>query len=286
VFSSSFNSDIVDLEQSDNKIKFVSPYWNPLKIINHIVSRALYPNNKMITPNYLFYQTTVGHKFKSLTSLFNQKPFLEYFFDNNPARARLTDGTSTRDIDREYKTIKELTFVSSQDHIKNMLAGAYNHRVFGMNVLRKKMDVKTYAISDNFNKTSHIDAFMLSTGSANKTSGMTSIQHVYPNLFDGINDISDEIVAKRISLLAQLETYKIDIVVHGRTDIEVGKILNIWINQFKTIDESDKYKSDGYDKIYSGRYLVTAVSHRFTQARHEINMQCIKDSAFSEIKIK
>ena len=64
-----FNKELY-ADVSDNRIKFVSPYWGPLKIINHIASKAVYPNTKMITPDYLFYQTSSGqHKFKSLSNL-------------------------------------------------------------------------------------------------------------------------------------------------------------------------------------------------------------------------
>jgi len=284
VFSTEFGSQIVDADESDNFIKFVSPYWSPLKIINHITSRAILPNNKMVTPNYLFYQTCQGHKFKSLSTLLSAKAKTELFFDKNPARAQTTDGKSIRNIDREYKTIKELTFVASQDFLKNMMNGAYNHRLYGADILSKRFSLNTYSFTDDFNKTAHTDTNPLNILPISKNSGLHSIHHTYNNLFNGVKDISAEIIAKRISLLAQLETWKIDIVVHGRTDYEVGQTVYIWLNQFKTVDASDKYTNDTFDKIYSGKYLITAIQHRFTQAKHQINMQLIKDAAFSEIK--
>lgn len=285
-YKSTFRSTLIDVDQSDNYIKFISPYWSPFKIINHATCRAVYPNNKMITPNYLFYQTNKGHKFKSLTTLMGQRPAIDYVFDKNPARLSLNDGTSSRDISREFRSIKELTFVASQDYVKNMLNGAYNHSVLGTNLLRKFVDLKTYSFKDNFSKTLHTDAYPLTTLAAPKSSGLQTIQNTYPNLFNGVRDISDEIIAKRISLLAQLETWKLNIVVHGRTDMEVGMIVNIWLNQFKTIDSSDKNSPDTYDKIYSGKYLITAISHRFTMSKHEMNMEVIKDSSYSEIIAK
>lgn len=285
VYESNFKQSLVEHDVADNFIKFVSPYWGPMKILNHITSRALYPNNKMITPNYLFYQTNRGHKFKSLTNLFNQQPFMEYYFDKNPSRDRNIDGTSTRNINREYATILKLNFEQSNDYVKNMLNGAYNHRVFGLNIFRKRFDVKTYSYSENFDKTSHLDKYRMTTLAASKLSGLHTIHHTCPQLFNNISDISDEIIAKRISLLAQLEMYKLDIVVHGRTDMEVGKVINFWMNNFRTVDQSDKYTDNTYDKYYSGKYLITAIQHRFTMSKHQMNMQIVKESLFNEIKV-
>jgi len=55
VYKEYFKSNISDADLSDTFVKFVSPYWGPLKIINHITTLATYPNNKILTPNYLFY---------------------------------------------------------------------------------------------------------------------------------------------------------------------------------------------------------------------------------------
>jgi len=285
IFTDNFGTKLVDSDFSDNSIKFVSPFWGPLKIINHITSKALFPNNKLITPNYLFYQSISGHKFKSLTNLFNQNSFMEYFFDKNPAREKLVDGTSTRDINREYQSIKELNFVSSQDHIKNMINGAYNNTVYSINLFRKRVESKRYSYKDNFSKTAHTDVNPMALKNESYSSGHISNVAICPNLFDGINDIGNEITAKRIALLAQLDTYKINIVVHGRSDIEVGKMITIWMNQFKTIDNTDINKP-AYDPYYSGKYLITAISHRFTFTKYETNIEAIKDSAFSPIEIK
>lgn len=273
----------LDADMADNRIKFVSPYWGPLKILNHIASKAIFPNTQMITPDYLFYQTNKGHKFKSLSKLLSAETFTDYYFDKNPTRVHDDAGKSVRDIDREYRNIIDLTFVSSQNFVSSMINGAYNHRLYSMDLLRKKMGVKAYSYSSDFKKTTHTDVNPITTLQATRFSGLHTVKHKFPYLFDNVDDIGDEIAAKRISLLAQLESFKINVVVHGRTDMEVGKVVNVWMNQFKSVDDKDINTSDTYDKLYSGKYLITAVQHRFTQAKHQMNMQCVKTSVFTDI---
>lgn len=286
VFEESFGKKMLEVEESDNSIKFISPFWSPFNIINYITNRALFPSNKMITPNYLFYETNKGHKFKSISSLFSTPSKAAYVFDKNPLRDHLQDGTSVKDINREYSTVKDLTFVSSHDVLSNITNGSYNHRLFGMNILRKNVNERLYNIGDDFDKTIHADKHSLANMTTSKTAGLYSVKHVYPNLFDNVDDISDEIQVKRIPLLQQLNTYKLNIVVHGRTDLEVGDMVFVVLNQFRTVDYTDAKSKDTYDKLYSGRYLVTAIQHRFTQAKHEMNMQLVKDSSYTEIEIK
>jgi len=284
-YKKNFGKQLLDADKSGNSIKFVSPYWGPMKIINHATCRATYPSNKITIPNYLFYQTNKGHKFKSLSNLLLQKPKTEYFFDKNPARLTTPDGSSTRDIDREYKSIKELTFVASQDYIKNMMNGAYNHIVFTENLFDRGVTIKTYSFTDSFNSTDHTDKNPLTVLPTTKSAGLYSIHHTYPNLFNGVIDISADILAKRISLLAQLETWKIDIVVNGRSDLEVGDTINVMLPIAKVADQSDIHTTDTVDPIYSGKYLITAIQHRFTMAKYQQNIQCIKDSSFTKIKV-
>lgn len=278
--------EAVEIDDSDNKIKFVSPYWSPFKCINFAASRCLFPNSRIIVPNYLFYQTTKKFKLKSLSNLFVQNTISDYYFDKNPARTHLVDGTSTRDIAREYQTIKELYFQQSQNYIENTINGATGHKVFGVDILRKQFNTKTYQVDQDFNKTTHLEQFSPYSPELVVTpDGLIERKTVSNQVFNGIYDISDEILAKRISLLGQLETIKLDVYVPGRADIEVGMLVNFIMNQFRETDDSEKTSADTSDPYYSGKYLITAIQHRITQTRHFMMMQIVKDSVKSEFKI-
>lgn len=269
----------IEIDDANNKIEFVSPFWSPFKCINYAASHCLYPNSKIVVPNYLFYQTTKKYKLKSLSNLFKQQPISDYYFDKNPARRRLWDGTSTKDIKREYETIKELYFIQSQDYIKNTLQGSLGHTVFGVDLLRKQFKAKTYQVDQDFNKTDHLDKYYpYSPGAVMNPTG-------YIERAVTTNDNTDDVLTKRISLLGQLETFKLDIYVPGRSDMEVGMTVNFIMNEFREVDDLEKKGADRSDPYYSGKYLVTAIQHRITQTRHFMMMQIVKDSVKTELKI-
>lgn len=278
VFFDNFGNEMLDIDTSDNVIKFISPYWDPMTVINHIARHALYPNAKIKTPNYLFYETTRGHKFKSLSTLYNQPNYTTFVSDKHPGRIVSEDGTSSRDISREYGNALSLTFVEAPCVVRDTLTGVLNTNVVGLDIFRKKINISSYNAATDFNKLSHTDSDPLIPLIAHGTAGLYMVKHTYPNLFDGVDDVSDDIYAKTAANLGQLNEYKINMVVHGRTDLEAGMMVFVIMNKFASIDMSDVHSAEAYDKMYTGRYLITRIEHAFSQTKHQSTLELIKDS--------
>ena len=273
----------IDIEDADNKIKFVAPWWSPFKCINYATARCLLPNsNKLVTPNYLFYQTLRAYRLKSLTTLFGQEPYATYVFDNNPMRDEKIDGTSTADIDRMYNTVISLDYIASQDRISNLLDGSLSNTVFGMNLLRKIFSVKSYRIQRDFEKTKHLDEFEISPIAV----GMSRFENrtTAPQLFNNVNDVSDSIITNRIPLLGQLDIFKLNMYVMGRTDVEVGMTIDFLMNTYIPFEEwhrdEPRFKKDPY---YSGKYIITAIQHKIDQFSHRMMLQVSKESSLNQI---
>ena len=289
IYKESFGRELVDVDGSDNTIKFVSPFWSPLKCLSYTASRALLPNKDIsVNPDYMFYETQKGHKLKSLSNLMRSEPVAQLFFDETVARAKLNDGTSTRNVDIEYSMIRDLHFAESADFIKNNLFGVLNHKVFSFDLFTKKFDIKTYNYTNDFYKTQHMGQFPIyskNAGMLASQAGLFTTRTIANEIFRGIKDNSDDITAKRTALVGQQDMIKLDCKLHGRTDLEVGQIALLWLNNFQTSEEKD-LNSVAFDKLYSGRYLIGAIAHRFTISSHEIHLQLIKDSLLTGIESK
>lgn len=276
--------DPIEIESADNHIKFVAPFWSPFQCINYAATRCIKQNSTINIPNYLFYQTLHGFKLKSLSSLFNQQPWITYYFDKSPARMHRVGG-STRDIVREYQTIIRLDFIKSQDYIDQTLRGAFTHTVFGVNMLRKQIAKRSYNYINDFGKTPHLDKYPLNSNNLivdSKNHGLIDTRLVAPQLFNGVGDKADDIIAKRIALINQVEIFKLDVVAWGMSDIEVGNVVYFKMNEYKEVDQ-DEIQEPNYDRYYSGKYLITAIQHRITQSRHQMTMQIVKDSMLNQI---
>lgn len=272
----------IDADVSVNPIKFISPYWSPFKAISYASSRAVL-NDKFETPDFLFYESNKGYHFKSLSNLYQQNEKTEYFYDKNQLRLKDPSGGSTRDIEREYKTIESFKIINNADYIQKLLNGTYSFKVFGVNILNKTIKKNVYNYLEDFDKSKHLGKSM--THSDNliipDQNGRIEIHYTNPYVHNTFKkDISDQIISRRLPLLSQSELLTIEIVVPGRTDIKVGDLVKLNIGNLSTRKTKFDFEQDKYK---SGKYLISAIRHRFTQTRHKMIMNIIKDSFESDI---
>jgi hypothetical protein len=90
----------------------------------------------------------------------------------------------------------------------------------------------------------------------------------------------EKFIGQRNSLLMDINTLKMSIEVPGRTDCEVGKIIeffypNVDSKNSETTKEEDKTL---WDPLISGYYLITALHHRITPFQHSMFLEISKDS--------
>ena len=69
----------------------------------------------------------------------------------------------------------------------------------------------------------------------------------------------------------------IEIDVMGRTDYTVGRKVRVEINQLRDIakEENDQ---EVLDKLYSGVYIITSLSHQITKGDHRCTLELCKES--------
>ena len=108
----------------------------------------------------------------------------------------------------------------------------------------------------------------------------TSFYPVNPKLFNNfpgnVSEKMQDIFGNRRSSLIDLTNIKMNIDVPGRTDIEVGNMINFRMPKLGPVEKTNSEEQK--DKLYSGKYLVTAIHHRITVNKHMMSMEIIKDS--------
>lgn len=280
-----FGTPLVIGDTSSNYVKFVSNYWSPLKSINYASSRAT-AKDAFKTPTFLFFETGKSFKFTSLNALYSKPATMEYFYDADPKRIRAANGETTKDVAREFQTAESMDIEYTVDFLDRMMTGVYGHRMFEFDILKKSFNYNSYSYYNDFGKTNHLEKYpMCSFALANNASiGRNVTMPFVHNQFK--LDQSSDIIMKRLSLLAQTEMYKVDLVVPGRPDLEVGDVVQFNMLDYASADPSEAGKGiDKRDKYYSGNYLVAAIMHRVTQTRHKMHLQLIKESFVNQIVV-
>jgi hypothetical protein len=273
-----------DLEVSSNNIKFVSPFWTPFKCINYAMSRAQSVDGFKAS-NFIFFETNKQYKFKSINSLFDKQnvPKVLYYYSNDPARVSHLKGSS-RNVLAEMSKIYEMSIDEKFDMINRIDSGYYSHQMWDHNLLLKMVNKRQYDYKTDFSKTNHLEPHPVSSNNFefSKNTLLSSVT-TYPQSHDGIlEDNYGKILTNKIPLMNQLEGYKLNITVNGRTDLEVGDVIHLDIGGIEILNEDDKSKL--LDNTYNGRYIVLSIMHRVTIKKHQMILSVARESVKESYK--
>jgi hypothetical protein len=281
-------TELIIINEADNKVKFISPGWSPLRCINWLASKSIPKDG--VAKNFLFFESNKNYYFGTVENLFkdaveNNNYLGKYFIAASNIRA----DESAPDINRELYIARDVIMTDSTDYIKNYTNGYLANRLVFLDVFNKD-----YALIDYDHTASYENQFHSS--GAGKTSipvfakdgfkNPASSISFYPknpklfsNFSDNINEKMDQIYGNRKSSLLELTNIRMNITVPGRTDAEVGRLLYFEYPSLGAKEESDG-TMDAPDELYSGYYFITSIHHIVTKNEHSMVMEIVKDSLY------
>lgn len=262
----------INVEATDNKIKYVSNFWTPLKNIMFLADHAVAHSD----PSFIFFENRKGFNFITLDSL-NNGPVKTEFEYNNSTQEVSPGGGSVRNLDVEFKKITEFHTPTTFDYMDKVSSGAFNSTMLFMDLTTKKYKNLRYSIFDDQAK--RLNDYPPTSPKVYTTfrSKMFS-DNIQTEMFTDFGDVSTaSILQSRTARLKQSTYFRLRIVVPGRTDYTVGQ--KVYIKKYKAepINKEDK-EEDIIDNITSGNYLIGSINHVIDREKHECHMELIKDS--------
>lgn len=267
------------VEPSVNNTKYVSNFWSPIKNINFLAERAV---NTGGSPSFLFFENRDGFNFMSLETLY--KPdILQTFVTDKYSRDTLSGVGSIKNVEEDYKRIQEIRVPVAFDYFDRIRSGMYSSAMVAYDMTKKQYSVKLYDMFKGYYKQKHLNDYPNTTDKITRRGDALIIkQPKYYGNFNGFGDVTNSaILQKRLSLLKQAESQKIEIVVPGRFDYTVGKKVKLKLNRIEPVTKTDV---DLEDKIFSGVYLISAINHYVSHNKHECNIELIKDSVIKQLQ--
>ena len=285
LFDTNITSNFNILNFTSNNVKYVSPGWTPFKNINWLASKSI-PDDG-IGKNYLFFESNKGFYFGSIEKLFK-------IGEQNEVNGNYVYGAVKNirkrkfgiDVDREMFIAESARIVNNVDYIKLSTNGYLSNRLITLDVYNKEIKYVDYDYVNEYSKQFHssgeggtsVPVFSQDT---KRTPTMhTSFYPVNPKLFNNfpgnVSEKMQDIFGNRRSSLIDLTNIKMNIDVPGRTDIEVGNMINFRMPKLGPVEKTNSEEQK--DKLYSGKYLVTSIHHRITVNKHMMSMEIIKDS--------
>lgn len=280
-------SEMRVITETKNKVKFVSPGWSAFKCLNWLAGKAIPKEGKSC--NFLFWESNKAFYFGALETIFkdtvaNKRYAGVYTFAPNNVRPEGAE----RDIVREMFITDSVETVVTLDYAKNYTSGYLSNRLIELDLMGKKYELVDYDHTEKFHDYHHMSGkgekeslpFFAKDSMRNPACNI----RYYPKhtkLFDGfeenINEVYKDIHGNRLSHLLELDNFKLNIAVPGRTDIECGQMIYLNYPSIQPKDQTDKFK-DMLDPLYTGPYLITGIRHQINGVRHKMILEITKDS--------
>lgn len=269
----------INIEETKNKIKYISNFWSPVRNLKYLCDHAL---NKNDNPNYVFFENRAGFNFVSLDSLYANKDFVEHFVKDNFVRTTIGD-MDYRNNDQDYRRIRGLSVPVVYDYMNSLQTGMIGSKQYSFDIVSKNVDIKEFSMFSAFDE--H-NALNLNPLFSKKTifrpnAFIINRQRHWDNFTDKGDSSNSKFLQKRISLLKAADASKIEIVVPGRTQYTVGQ--KVLVELYKTSTVDDENKDDTLDTYLSGAYVIGAINHLIDRDKHECTMELFKDSLLIDL---
>jgi hypothetical protein len=294
-------------EPSKGLHKHVFPRKRPFDSIDDVslVSRSQRFNNS----GFYFYETSQGFYYRSLEHMlavtqdaarpvkarFASKPANVNKDMSNTAAALIPGFTGPeKDIKNEMQIIMKYNIKTQFDQLKNLRNGVYASKLLAHDQFFKTVKEINFDYHINYPDLQHTESgpngervdgkgilpLYLRDGQY-LSSFPDSTLYLYTDTSNRFLNVNNppitEILLPRLSQRLAFQSFKIEIIVNGFTGLQAGDLITVEIPSFEPRDGTEPHD---YDKIVSGRYLITTIRHQLNRKgnKHIMAIECMKDS--------
>jgi hypothetical protein len=269
----------VNIEESSNKIKYISNFWSPVRNMTYLCDHAY---NTKESPSYVFFENRAGYNFVTLDSLYDNSDYIEYFTYDKFVRDTTNSGGDARNIVEEYKRISRIAVPTAFDYMERLDGGMIGSKQYSFDLTSKNVDIKEYDMFEDWEKNNHTNLYPLASNKSiyRYNAKILNRYRHWGNFNDGNDSSNSNYLQKRMSIMKMIDAAKIEITVPGRTQYTVGQKVLVELDKMEPVQKKD---SDTLDSVLSGAYIIGAINHFIDREKHECVMELFKDSLLKDI---
>ena len=267
-----------------SQFRYISPYLSPTTLIAELIAEA---DNHYGTPAFYFFEDSFGFKFADLERMINRAPVFTYTYTPSNTSSE-NDIDNTRIID--YNVLEQNSMMT------NISEGLFASHTINIDVLQKTKkdlfyDYEKATKNQGFRKLNdrQIIPGVLRGGDAALVVNTTRKGHDQHSLLKWENHYPKkypEQIATSQSYRRHLSNVCLQAILHGNTDLDVGRIITLIIPQATTIGETGDKSVPGppvIDKYLSGYYLITSLRHKISGEQMQTVVEVVKDTKSAAI---
>lgn len=273
-------SRIKEIQDTYGVYDFIVPKLKPFEAISWLSTYAR-PNDNG-GADMVFFETNDGYYFKSIQSMFDQRPLTTYSYQPSNLNFKNKAENAFNIIDYE--------FVKTYDSLKATSAGIYASRLVTIDPLTRKKTVTDFS-KDNLDGYSASGSPMNRFGKKQTEMFESSFKLAFSNsnqknneyINQSQSDVSKDVfvetyVPSRTAQMALSNYTVMKAIIPGDSFITAGKTVNIEINSMSTQGDAQNQQKK-LDEYASGVYLITAVRHIIqTQGVYQTVLELAKQS--------
>lgn len=275
-------------QATNNKYKFVFPYWTPLFCMKWLSKRAI--SNKPSC--FIFYEDVDGFHFKDMVRASQQPAVWEYNVEPNNPR-------NFGDINAFMSKVQEYSITSYFDRMDEFMDGMYSGLLLTHDITTKKIELSEFDYEEQFSKQKHMNQHpMLPFGSKSSdyyTTRNIGFFNVVPKqklrIMDSSgkiedNELTEKYFLDRNSLEKQFSTFRLTIVVPGNSSLRLLDTVQFTIPKSGYMDE-DNLKEEWRDTFLSGKYMIVSLKSVLnrTDGSYRTTIELVKDSLIQAIPV-
>lgn len=265
---------INSLEDTSGNFDLIVPNYRPFEAIQWVTARG-YDQKKFC---YFFFENKNGFNLTSLQTLIKQKPYKTIRYELK---------TVDPDPSKNKDSVDQLDILTDFDMITSITNGAFASRMLAIDVFNQTYEYNDYDLStaeaqgNLLNKYKPVNSFKNSKGETlfqAKNSFFRTYLQVKPSSTEKSNDIKYWLLPRAMHMVL-LNHFRIKVVIPGDIELKAGDMVNYEFPMFDAANSAGKK----LDKFRTGKYLVAAVNHKFSEDRFESIVELVSDSFADQV---
>lgn len=290
-----------------SKVSFLPPMWTPFQIMGYLAKRAL-GTNVTDAPTFLFYETTKGFYFCSINDLIRSQMSVGFIMSKLKYRKKYADEQIGENAIRlGYSHVENVEFLTNVDVLKGQDLGHFASSLCTLDVVKKEYVGTVYDHGFSFQNYPHLGSYKSAPDQVGLVKDDTKkynsifpgnvlrssdskvfVETIHPGVLDSTDDSlmnlhPEKYVQQRNSLFSDISSMKMKITIPGRTDMEVGTIVDFDYPSVGSDRNQATPEESIRDQWISGYYMITAIHHQITKLRHNMICEIAKDSYLNEL---
>jgi hypothetical protein len=266
------------IEQTSGIHDLIVPGYRPFEAIQWVTSRSYDASNKFC---YFFYENRDGYNFRSYNSLIKQSSYktLKYEIktvDQDPA--------VNRDSVDKFKIINDF------DIINSLTNGAFSSRLLSIDLFDQSFEFNEYSINDVESVGNLLNQYkpinqLKNADNRPITQCFDSYFLTYVKQPDNSPNRENQLnkwLMQRTLQMALMHNFKIEIVIPGDILLKAGDVVEYEFPKF----EAGSKEGKSLDEYRTGKYIVSAINHKFTgrdAESFESVVELVSDSVSKQI---